>query len=270
MNLGMWGKRVIASVVGLGLSTAAGAATIQVIPSVAPNAFGSPSWAQYQQNAVDAIAGGSTSFGTGAAQYVGLPNGAQLNVKDIVATGFESWRGVAAPNTPQYSGELGNRLHFGVKIDGQGAQFSISQLSFVASSSDANNTLGFAYNAGDYDYSAGWVGHLKGGDNTLWTGDDVLITSGVNTQLVDGIASRGSGNAWPIYSTDPGTTNQDKIDNVFSTWGLQPNSDIFFTGTYSLGAASGAATLDLVPEPASLGLIGLAGAVLLRRQRRGA
>jgi hypothetical protein len=270
MNLGMWGKRVIASVMGLGLSSVAGAATIQVIPSIAPNAFGSPSWNQYQQNAADAIGAGSVVFGSGAAQYVALPNGTQLNVKDVVVTGFESWRGVAAPNTPQYSGEYGNRMHFGVKIDGQGSQVSISQLSFTGSSTDPNNSLGFTFNQGDYNYGIGWVGHLKGADNTLWTSDDVLINSGANTQLVDGIAGRGSGNSLDIYATDPGATNQAKIDNVFNVWGIQPNSEFAFTGTYTLGADTGSASFDLVPEPASLGLISLVGAVLLRRQRRSA
>jgi hypothetical protein len=270
MNLGTWGKRVIASVVGLGLSSAAGAATIQVIPSIAPNGFGSPSWTQYQQNAVDAIAAGSTSFGSGAAQYVALANGTTVNLKDVTVTGFESWMGVAAPNTPQYSGEYGNRMHFGVKIDGQGSQVSISQLAFSGNSSDPNNTLAFSYGVGQYDYGAGWVGHLKGADNTLWTNDDVLITSGANTQLVDGIAGRGSGNSLDIYSTDPGATNQDKIDNVFNVWDIQPDTEFSFTGTYTLGADVGSASFDLVPEPASLGVLSLIGGLLLRRQRRGA
>jgi hypothetical protein len=58
---------------------------------------------------------------------------------------------------------------------------------------------------------------------------------------VDFLFGRGSGNAYPVYTTDPGVTLQDKIDGVRSLFGLD-NGPIDFTGTYTLGADSGSAT----------------------------
>lgn len=252
----------------------ADAPTITVIPSLAPNVFGSPSFTDYQSNAISAIETGQTTAGTGAAQYNALPDGATLNVTQNVVTNFNSWNGVADPNTPQYPNEVGNRLHFGLHIVGNGTQFSISQLKFSATSSDAGNSLGFGFPNG-YTYGDGYVGLNYGPDGIKGTSDDFFTTSSTpDTQLVDELFSRGSGNAWEALSSDPGATNQDKI---YGTWAKYNLPDSFtFTGTYSLAnadtslpdIATGSAGVNFVPEPASLSLLGLGGLALLGRPRR--
>ena len=211
---------------------------ITVTPSVAPNAFGSPSYGAYVQNAVAALEQGKSSYGdptspshTRAERLSAVPQ--------VLVSGFPSWLGTAEPGTafgPAFANELGNRLLFGLTILGNGEQFSISQLSFTATSSDPSNSLGFSFGVNTYNYSNDYVGVIFGtGGNP-----DQYITSGANTQMVDAVFGRGSGNAFAVYTTDPGATMQDKLDNA-----LAAIPDMTFTGTYTLGGATGSAFVNV-------------------------
>ena len=160
----------------LGMVTSANAVIIDVTPWVAPNVFGSPSYAAAEANAIYALFHNLNSQGAaGPTQF-----NAQSNVtsKEVVVTGFNSWRGQTAPGAP-YQNELGNRMLFGLKIDGDGSQFSISQLSFAATSSDPFNALAFGFAQGSYNYGLGYQGVLKGQDGILFTGDDTFHISAV-------------------------------------------------------------------------------------------
>jgi hypothetical protein len=249
----------------LGMINSASAATIDVTEWVAPNVYGSSNWAAAEANAMAALFSGQSSHGpAGPAQF-----NAQSNVTsaEVVVTGFNSWRGVANPGVP-YQNEYGNRMHFGVRIDGEGSQFSISQLSFSATSTDPFNALAFGWTAGSYNYGTGWWGVLKGQDGELFTGDDTFITSGVNTQLVDGLVGRGSGNSFAAYC--PGCTPaqmQAAIDAVAA----YPGSGFSFTGVYALGAFNGEGTFNIsaVPEPSTwaMMILGFAGIGFLAHRR---
>lgn len=261
-------------------ATSAQATTITVTPSLAPNAFGSPSYTAYVANATGALHDGDTSRGT-----VGSPAyyQAQSNVtaSQGIVTGFPSWMGRADPGTvygAAYANELGNRMLFGIKIDGEGTQFAIADLSFTAVSSDGGNALGFSFAAGDYNYSDQYKGVLKGADNMLFTADDTFVTSGLNTQLVDALVGRGSGSSLAAYC-DPCTIAQQQaaIDDAASYF----SSPTTFTGTYTLNApiaargnaVSGSGTFNIqpdataIPEPASWMLL-IAGFGLLRASTR--
>jgi hypothetical protein len=245
--------------------------TITVTPSVAPNAFGSPSYGAYVSNAVSALENGLSSYGdpTSPSYYQALANGAQITPDQVLVSGFPSWLGTADPGTafgPAFANELGNRLHFGLTILGNGQQFSISELSFTATSSDPSNSLGFSFGTGSYNYSNDYVGVIFGTGGA----PNTYITSGPNTQLVDAIYGRGSGNAFPVYSTDPGATDQDKLNNALATI-----PDMTFTGTYTIDGATGSASVDVVatPEPSTLisaGTAVLFGLAYARRRRRAA
>lgn len=250
------------------LSPSAGAAvTVQVIPSIAPNGFGSPNYGTYQANAVYAIENGLSTYGSGAARYDALTSGSNVDFRSVLATGFESWRGVAAPNVPLYSGEYGNRMHFGVRVLGNGTKFSASEIGFSASSTDSGNILGFSFAPGIFTYNVANVGINYGLDGVKGGGDDTIITSGLNTQLVDEFIGRGPGNTLAVYTTDAGATLQDKIDGIAAANGL--TGPFSFTGTVSVGAASGSATLNLVAVPEPTTLAGLAGVAVLGLRRRG-
>lgn len=240
-----------------------GAINISINYSLAPNAFGSPSYSPgWAQNSVAGQINGIPTFGpTGPTQYNAIPNGSVIPYNNVIVTGFPSWMGVADPGShfgAQYANELGNRLHAGLSVIGSdGEQFSISQLSFTMTSSDVDNSLGFSFAAGSYNYSDQYVGILYGPNGVLGGGDDTFITSGLNDQLVDALFGRGSGNAWAVYNTDPGTTQQDKIDNAVN--GLQSTyGQVAVTTEYRIGTVSGYGVVlvgEPVPEPSTYAAI---------------
>jgi hypothetical protein len=248
----------------LGMINTASAVTIDVTPWVAPNAYGSPNWNDAQSNAAYALYHGLNSYGTGPAQFTAQSN---VTSAEVIVTGFNSWRGVAVPGAP-YQNEYGNRMHFGVRIDGEGSQFSISQLSFSTTSTDPNNYLAWNWAQGSYNYGVGWWGILKGQDGLLFTGDDTFVKSGDNTQLVDGLVGRGSGNSFDAYC--PGCTPaqmQAAIDAVAA----YPGSSFTHTGVYALGDFSGSGTFNIsaVPEPSTwaMMILGFAGIGFLAHRR---
>lgn len=260
------------------LAPCAQAATIVVIPALAPNAFGSAYFGAWTANAIEALHDGATSAGDPS-----LPSyyQAQSNITPAqsLVTGFPSWMGVVDPGTvfgPAFANEGGNRMHFGVLIDGDGQQFSISQLSFEGFSDDPGNILGsgFYYEAGDFDYSLGYQGVLKGDDGLLWTNDDVFVTGGPNTTLVDGLVSRGPGNSIPVYCAGCTLAEQQAAIDLVAN-GPYPTK---FTGAYGLHlegedfieTGAGSFVFGAVPEPATWAMMlagfGLIGATLRRRR----
>jgi hypothetical protein len=243
---------------------------INVVPWLAPNAFGSPSWSQAQTNAMQGMMNGGVATGTGPSAFVPQSN---LTAPQGIVTGFPSWLGKVDSGTvfgPAYASEGGNRMMFGLGIVGSGGtQFSISQLSFNAISSDPTNGLGFGFLIGEYDYGAGYVGVRYGDNGVLGGGDDTFITSGANTQFVDAIFGRGSGNSYPVYC--PGCTlaqQQAAIDDAAA----YPGYDFTFTGTYSLDGVTGSGTFNVsaVPEPSTWAmlLMGFAGVGFMAYRRK--
>jgi PEP-CTERM motif len=235
---------------------------IDVVPWLAPNAFGSPSWNQAQLNAVQGMENGGVAVGTGPSAFV--PN-SNVTAAQAIVTGFPSWMGQANPGAAfgsAYANELGNRMTFALAVFGNGQQFSISQLTFNATSSDAGNGLGFGFGAGSYSYSADYVGVILG------AGGPTYITSGPSTQLVDEIFGRGSGNSYAAYC-DPCTLAQQQAAIDAAAAGAAYT----FTGTYSIDGAIGSGTFDVsaVPEPSTwammiLGFVGI-GAMTYRRRK---
>ncbi|MFI4950679.1 MAG: PEPxxWA-CTERM sorting domain-containing protein [Caulobacterales bacterium] len=250
---------------------------ITVTPTVAPNAFGSPSYAGWVTNSIAAQHDGLSALGNPASPtfYQAQSN---VNPSQVIVTSFPSWLGQQDPGTvfgPAFTNELGNRMLFGLKVDGEGAQFSISQLSFNAVSDDPGDGLGFGFGAGSYNYSSDYEGVLKGSDGLLWTADDIFITSGANTQLVDGLVGRGSGNSFEATCLEgPCVTTADR-QALLDSAAADTAQISHFTGTYTLGDVTGSGTFNIggVPEPATwmLLLLGFGGiGAVLRRRRQAA
>ena len=240
---------------------------VNVYPTLAPNRFGSPSYDPWVGNTISALRNGTSSAGTPGTPsfYQQIAAGSNLPTSSIIVTNFPSWLGNADPAGTYgaaYANEIGNRLLFSLTLQGTlGTTFSISQLSFTGTSSDAGNQLGFSFAAGSYQYGIDYVGinygadHLAGG---IGVNADTIITSGPNTQLVDVLYGRGSGNAFQVLSSDPGATNQERIDLVALAAG-----SFTFTGTYTIGATSGSSfeNFNVVPEPGVVTLLLAAFAV---------
>ena len=196
---------------------------------------------------------------------------------DVMVTSFHSWQGVADPSSP-FASELGNRLHFGVDIRGDGTvQFALNDLTFAITSADgvldySGDFVGLNY-TGTTRYGIDW-----GADNARGGGDDTYYTSGNGTTLVDEIVYVGVGNAyWPGEpGSDPanGRSNQQVLDDMAAY--IQANAGVI-TGSYSIRGSddntySALVEVTPVPEPGTvlllgLGLVGVAAA--RRRRARG-
>jgi hypothetical protein len=247
-------------------SFAGNAIEIDVTPSMAPNAFGSPNWGTYRDNAIAALENNETAHGTPgtASYYESFSSGpASYNV----VTGFDSWLG-QAPGT--YTGENGNRAHFGLHAIGHGQQFSLSDVSYDMEGTDPDNVLKFV---GSFDgtdqYTASRVGLSYGADHIKGTGDDIIYNGGESaTNLVDELFYVGVGNAIDVYDSDPGATEQDKINNMLASTGLAGGYDL--TTTYSIQGSQGSATAHFtpVPEPASMAALGLGFLGFIRKRRK--
>lgn len=257
-------------------SRAFASATLTVSPTIAPNFFGSPSFAGWGANAINALYTGQVSGGTIGTPtfYSALPNGSSINSAFNVVTNFPSWYGNANP-APGFTSEFGNRVHWSISVVATGGdKISLAGLDFTLNSTDGALLFASNFTAAD-NYSAFRVGVLYGTDGALGGGDDTFITSGSASQLVDALFYVGAGNAYEALTSDPGATNQDRIDIVAS--GIAGS----FTADYNipirdsigtvLGTASGSASLNVVtvPEPGTMlaGALPLA-ALLWRVQRR--
>ena len=218
--------------------------TITVIPALAPNANSSPSWNDWVSNAITALLNGYASCGDPS-----LPSYYQqvtdaISVTNNIVSVFPSWNSLADPGTvfgANFAGESGNRLHFGFDINGGTNFISIAQLSFVAHSTDTNNTLDFSYAAGSYTYSPSCVGIIYGPG-----GANIYITSGPATQPVNEIVGRGSGNAW--WASADGMPDLASEQSNLNVRASQICSAPFvFVGTYTLGGASGLGQVTFTP-----------------------
>lgn len=251
-------------------SVPAKAVTITVETWLAANGAGSPSFAAAEANAVQGMMNGGVATGSGPSAFTPVTN---VTPAQAVVTQFRSWMGVVDPGSAfgaAYANESGNRMTFALSAIGDPShEFSISQMSFVGHSSDPSGLLDFAVPFGGYNYSAGFVGVLFGADGKLGGGDDIFITSGPNTQLVDALFGRGSGNS--LAAVCHGCTlgeQQAAIDAVAA----DPGIPFTFTGTYTVGEDSASGTFNIanVPEPSTWAMmvLGFAGMGFMAYRRK--
>ena len=154
-----------AMLVCVAVSSVRAGTVIEVYASSAPNGYGSPSYAGYVANATYALENGLTSYGDPSLPTYYSQLGSTMKLSDNIVTGFNSWKGQANPSAP-FQSELGNRVLFGVHIESD-TLFSISQLSFVMKSDDADNSLGYTFGLGGYSYSTQYVGIYYGLDGQI-------------------------------------------------------------------------------------------------------
>lgn len=249
-NMGETMKRFFLLVVST-ITVTAATLDVRVIPTLAPDAYFSPSFSDWQANTMSALITGRTHSGDSSSPtYYGVIASAPASW--AVVTGFPSWNGFADPGTQfgdAYAEEYGRRITFGVVVEGDGTeQFSISELSFSATSDDLGHLLTIDYTAGSYGYSSAYRGLSYGADRIRGTADDVWIKDGPSTQLVDAIFGRGSGISFTAYCSGPCTIDEQQA--AIAAVGYGPYT---VTGQYSIAGVSGAATFTAqpVPEPGS-------------------
>lgn len=258
----------------LAVGSTASAVSLTVVPSSAPNFFGSPSWAAYQSNALNSLENGLGNIGDRDTDPTAYEiTGAKILHGDIIVTNFNSWRGEIGPSSP-FDNEHGNRLHFGLHVLGEGTQFRLEDLSYDITSSDGN-FLAFAGSFAGLSYSSSRIG-IDYVDGIKGNGNDVIINSGLATQLVDELMYVGVGNAYDA-STGIGYPLPDTPQSNMAALGdyLRSQAPITVTGSYSLAVNSttftSSASVDVVcvPEPltASLGLLSMGVLAIATRRR---
>jgi hypothetical protein len=280
MNAVLFKKQVmVVAIVGLalGLSVPAFAqTTLQVIPSSAPNAFGSPSWAGYSANALNSLQNNLGNIGSRATDPTAYEiAGPIVQPGDFMVTTFNSWQGVAGPLAAPFTSEEGNRMHFGLHAS-SATPFDLAEVTFSISSSDPANSLSYVDDLSGCNFNGTTrIGLNWGPDGIKGTSDDILYTAGNvgNDQtLVNELFYVGAGNAlWPGGS-DPNPGNpaggaQAAIDDTTNY--IMGNAPFAITGSYSILGNTGSATVTVIPEPATISLLAMAlGGLMLIRKRK--
>lgn len=236
---------------------------ITIIPSIAPNSFGGAGWPGYAANALAALETSQVTAGDPWSPSYYSAQTTPVSPGDLIVTGFPSWLGQPAPAEafgPAFANEYGNRVHFGLVINGNGTKFSLSELTFTEASNDRANLLGFTFPQGSYTYSNTYVGIIDTVDGPTY------VTSGPSTQLVDRVVGRGSGAGLPVYCA--GCTVEQQRSAILE---VLPAFDGMtrFSGTYSLMdpdqgmLASASAWVDVAPVPEPGGMVQVVGGLAL-------
>lgn len=258
------------------------AGVAQATPVVSVSSWTGPSYLAFvdaataSQNAAQAAYLGASTYGTPdtPSYYGGAVSSVTIN--QIVATqGFFSWNGGLNP-AGAYANQFGNEIGFTGVIDGNGAQVSLSQISFGAASSDPNGLLSFNIDS-FFGYGIDAAGTMALGVVHGPNGD-TFITSGGASQLADEIIIAGVTNG--LFATCFGCSEDDQRQAILDAEATLPGTTTY-TGTFTWsdsgggipnnnvrGNLSGAdgvqgfANVEIVgnaaPEPASIWLVAFA------------
>ncbi len=256
--------------------------TFDVIPAYAPTGMDSSSWPNYVVNALAGIQLGmdlgDRSTDPSAYQRVSsILKPADLIYTNGAASGqsFTSWKGLANPTAP-FSGEYGNRIHFGLKVISD-TEFRLEDLTWSLDSNDADNYFDQSGNFQGASYSSTRIGIWWGPDGVKGGGDDMTRNTGAGILPVNELLYVGIGDGF--LADEPGLTGQEQIDGLISDMmGACPDPSGCLTdvvGSYSLPDGTGGSVLAsdkfvlATPEPSAalLALMGMSALVLRRRRR---
>ena len=198
-------SRFLPAALLLGMITSANAATIDVTPWIAPNALRfADRGPRLKQMPIYALYHGLNSYG--AAGPDAIQRAVERNVGGSHRDRFQFLAGTVAGPGALYQNEYRQSHAFRPASSmAQGSQFSISQLSFVTTSTRSAQWSGVrAGRKARTNTAPATRASSRARTILLFTGDDIFVTSGLNTQLVDGLVGRGSGNSYDAYC--PGCT----------------------------------------------------------------
>jgi hypothetical protein len=260
--------RLIGSLIAVVM--AAGATTIDVVPSLGPNPNFSPSFAAYTDNALTGLLAGTSGIGSGPSFY-GINY--TFTFADAALTNYPSWRGVAYPASP-YDAELGTAYFVGTHVlADEGATFHLSDVRvWQFSTISPDDPWQWAYDLSTATL-AGMRGYLDGVEVPL------ALDSEIDELVYVGIA----GGFWVPKLNEPpynlGLTQDQAGLNAAVAWFQTNYGASIVTTCYALGDTVNGTTSNggitdcsgqpPVPEPVTFVLCGagLLGLLLLKRRR---
>lgn len=274
---------VAALVVAFAQQTANAQVTITNYLSSGPDVNSPTAASGFAYNAINAMAGSNIlgaapggAFGAGAAAAAFSPIATNSGVlpQSVIST----WNGSAAAAVQSFNGnvtgtvpsgpEYGNNLYFGAKVVATpGSTFLLTDVSFAATSTDGNVLVG-AITPQTYSQFYDNVVGVRASDGA--------ILDSISDSTATPLSALYIINLGAAY--DFGITNQADMNAALDYLRANPVSA---TGNFSLSTFSGPGggpvsgsnpfDLDVIPEPASmvvlgLGLVGLIGYTYRRRQ----
>lgn len=285
-----WGKiglsfcASMALLMGMGTTARADFITFDVIPAFAPTGVNSPSWSNYVVNALAGIQqnmdSGDRSTDPTAYERVSsvLPPEELIYTTGAVSgQPFNSWRGMANPSAP-FSGEFGNRIHFGLKVVSD-TEFKLDDLTWQLDSNDSDDYFDQAGNFQGRAYSPTRIGTWWGPDGVKGGTDDVIRASGPGTEPVNELLYVGVGDGF-LADEPTSLTDQQRIDSTIAdilAGCTDPSGCLIdVVGTYSLPDGNGGTAwasdkfVLATPEPSAglLALIGMVSMMLGCRRRK--
>ncbi len=212
--------------------------TLQVESAIAPTKGSSQSWTAWRDDCLKHLA--QTTAGKRSATP--LPTAYRpldtAHRGQIVVSGFPSWEGFAEP-AGAYAGEFGSRLHFPLRVLGNGARIRLADLRGSVTTSDPRNALALQADFTNATYNEYRQGLDYGPDRQRGTADDVVLSNGEPAATeADEIIYTGLGIGLEVTGKSIGQTNQDKLDTALTDW-VKTDADIAAQVTYTLSTSAG-------------------------------
>ena len=235
----------------------------------------SPSYSgtvSYTTNAQTSVENGGIPIGNINLSPTSYNTVTQIQNSDInFDMNFNNWRSQANPNPP-FQNEFGTAVYFSIVFKAAPGQntLTLNDISFVRSSTDPYTYFDYSSNFSGYNYAADKEGILANGttvangtSGTTAVNEIVLTDVGVGFDV---------GGAVPPYAGTPQQQlNEATVDENTSLGNY--SIQICFTESDDGLSNCGNVNVGSVPEPATIGLLGL-GCVLalplIRRARRNA
>lgn len=165
-----------------------------------------------------------------------------FDAADIAVSTNLLWRGDFNPAAP-FDAMHGMRIYVPVVLIGDASQLSLSKVSYRVVCGIA--LLGNESSLASLDYSVSRRGVLKGPDGRLFTPDDVMVTSGPGSQLVDAIVFIGARVGATVNTPEALSDLDAEIGN-----GMYANFQYFYDGSLAIQRTVAVFRKDMIPDSA--------------------
>lgn len=251
-------KKMVWSIIGfivLSVQVLMGDVVAQVLPS-----FGELLTTTYQNNAIQYFKDGNGGSSDTPSYYQPVFSG---DINEMIRTvnggptGFTYWKGEFSP-TGNFSGEYGGMLYFSARIIGSdGDKVSLNNVSYDLTSSAYLTAQTGDYSSLNYSNTRRGVNYNSSSDPADWT----FVTSGANTTECDEIWLLV--NKSFVFDVVNSGTKEEMVEDVIDT-----KTAFSVVGNYYYNSTLvGTETVNVIPEPAIMGMIVIGGVLIWVKRR---